>query len=178
MLCKDLAVARDYSTGEAIIQARVVRGDVKHALELLDELRDKEIDVEIKRHRNKRSLDANAYAWVLIGKIAEKVQQKPVDVYRQLVREIGGNYEIVPIRNDAVEKWMRNWEINGIGWICEVLSESKLADYTNMICFYGSSTYDTVQMGALIDSAIEDAKELGIEYLPPHEIERMLSKWQ
>jgi len=178
MRAHNLVVTKDYGTGEAIIQARVVKDDVKHVLELFDDLRDKEIDIEIKRHRSKRSLDANAYAWVLINKIAEKVRLSPVEVYCQLIREIGGNREIVPVRNDAAETWRRNWESRGIGWICEVLSESKLPGYTNMACFYGSSAYDTAQMSALIDSAIEDAKELGIEYLPPREIERMLSKWR
>ena len=39
---------------------------------MFDELADKEVTVEIKRVRQRRSLDANAYAWVLIDKIAER----------------------------------------------------------------------------------------------------------
>ena len=37
---------------------------------LFDELHETDVDVTVKKHREKRSLDANAYAWVLMDKLA------------------------------------------------------------------------------------------------------------
>ena len=54
--------------------------------------------VSIKEHRKKRSLDANAYAWVLINKIADALRLPPVIVYKQAIENIPGNHEIMPIK--------------------------------------------------------------------------------
>ena len=177
MLGKDLVVARDYATGEAILQARIPRDAVKHALELVDELRDKELDIEIKRHRNRRSLDANAYAWVLIGKIAEKIGQPPVAVYRATIRDVAGNSDPFTMKSEVVDKFIGAWQKHGLGWIAEVLAEAKTPGYTHVVAYYGSSTYDTAQMSRLIDLLVSECKELSIETRPPQEIEALMSAW-
>lgn len=64
--------------------------------------KDKPYDLQIKEHRKKRSLDANAYAWVLIGRIADAMRLPPDEVYRQAIVNIGGNYEIIPVKEEAV----------------------------------------------------------------------------
>ena len=81
---KDLSFTRN---GEQII-AITVKSDVS---ELFDELKDFDIDIEIKRHRVKRSLDANSYCWVLCSKIADKLADDDVrntkeSVYREAIR--------------------------------------------------------------------------------------------
>lgn len=131
----------------------------------LDE--DTEYELTITKPKNPKSNDANAYYWALIGKLSEKINVSPRDIYCHHIQDIGGNYEIVPIRDDAVETWKRNWTRKGLGWVCESLGESKFRGYTNMICFYGSSTYDSRQMSRLIDLCIEDCKAQGIETLTP-----------
>ena len=60
-----------------------------------DELKDSEITVEIKKARKKRSLDANAYAWVLIDKIAEKTGIRRKEVYRNAIREIESKGKVI-----------------------------------------------------------------------------------
>ena len=62
----------------------------------------------------KRSNDANAYYWTLIGKLAEKIGIPPKDIYRTHIQDVGGNYEVVPIRDDAVETWIKNWQDNRV----------------------------------------------------------------
>lgn len=131
------------------------------------------MDVEIKKHREKRSLDANAYFWTLCGKLAACLRLPKDEVYRNLIKEIGDNFEITPIRNDAVDKWIENWNERGVGWVCENLGPSKLPGYTNIINYFGSSTYDTRQMSALIDAVVFECKAQGIETLSPEELERM-----
>ena len=63
---------------------------------------------ELKEYRKKRSLDANAYCWVLIGQLAAKLRITPLEVYREAIRAIGGNYYVTPIKNDAVPRYRQN----------------------------------------------------------------------
>ena len=123
---------------------------------------------------DKRSNDANSYYWTLIGKLAEKIGIPPKAIYRTHIKDVGGNYEVVPIRDDAVETWIKNWQGKGIGWVSESIGQSKLRGYTNVICFYGSSTYDTKQMSRLIDLCIQDCKAQGIETMTPNQLAALI----
>ena len=78
--------------------------------------KDKPYDLTIKEHREKRSLDANAYAWVLIHKLAQAMRIKPVEVYRQAIRDIGGNFTPMCVREKDVNRFIKSWESNGLGW--------------------------------------------------------------
>ena len=135
------------------------------------------LDITIKKHRNKRSLDANAYCFVLCQKIAEKVGNTKEYVYRQAIKNVG-QFEIVPIRNDALEKWMNAWNSKGLGWISEVFSESKIEGYTNTINYYGSSVYDSKEMALLINEIVEQAKELDIDTLTESEKQSLIDNWK
>lgn len=141
-----------------------------------DDLHDVEVDVKVTKHRVKRSLDANAYAWVLIDKIAQKRRMSKAEVYRNAIREIGGVSEIICIQNRAVKTMKDVWTRNGIGWQVEEM-ESKIDGCTNLILYKGSSVYDSRQMSALIDSLVQDAKSIGIETRPPWEIESLLREY-
>ena len=107
--------------------------DTKQA-EVIEELQQSKLDVEIKKYRKKRSLDANAYCWVLLQKIAEKIDVKKEDIYRSLIKEIG-SYEVLPVKNNAVEKFVQAWGKNGLGWVCDT-TNSKLEGYTNILAYY------------------------------------------
>ena len=76
-----------------------------------DQLKGGEISVEIKKYRKRRSLDANAYAWVLIDKIAATLRVDKLEVYRQAIRSIGGVSEILCVQDTALEKFRAVWEI-------------------------------------------------------------------
>lgn len=153
------------------------------AMDMYDELHKVEkLSLNISRYKEKRSNDANAYFWTLCGKLASKTKQPKVDIYRELIRDIGDNYEILPIRNEAVDKFIENWgkDANGrkkLGWICDILGDSKHEGYTNVIAYYGSSTYDSRQMSALIDGIIFECKEQGIQTMTPDQIAKLKSLW-
>lgn len=149
----------------------------KDARRTLDSLKPGKLyDVEIKEHREKRSLDANAYFWVLVDRLAEKTQIPKTDIYRSYIREIGGNNETVCIPDKGVDKLRREWERNGDGWLTSTMP-SKLPGCTNVVLYYGSSTYDTAQMSRLIDMAVQDCVEQGIETLPPEKLAGMMEEW-
>ena len=81
---------------------------------------------DIKEWRERRSLDANAYMWVLLGKLSAKLGLPPESIYREAIRDVGENYEVMPVRNDALERWKVIWESNGLGWVCEEIGPSKI----------------------------------------------------
>lgn len=172
----------EFATEKALLTLEInEKEDIKLGY---DELHDVEkLSIEIKKYRKKRSLDANSYFWVLCGKLAAKTQQNKTDIYRHLIREIGDNFEILPIRNAAVDKFISNWgRDNGgkkrLGWICDIVGESKIDGYTNVCAYYGSSTYDSKQMSDLINSVIVECEEQGIQTATPDEIANMLSLWE
>lgn len=146
-------------------------------LQGFDDLKDCEkLSIEIKPFREKRSLDANAYCWKLISEIAEKMSVPKEAVYRSAIREIGGNSEIVCVQDEAVSKLRQGWSRNGIGWLSDTFP-SKIQGCTNVVLYYGSSTYDTHQMSRLIDNIIQDCKELGIQTDTPAQVARMKALW-
>ena len=134
-------------------------------------------DITIKEHRNKRSDDANAYAWTLIGQLADAMRLPPNDIYRQAIMNIGGNYEILPIKDEAVSKFKDVWQARGIGWMVIDMGKSKHEGYRNLRVYYGSSAYDTRQMSQLIDVLIQDCLALGIETKTQEELDSIMAAW-
>ncbi|MDL2254335.1 hypothetical protein LJC49_09780 [Ruminococcaceae bacterium OttesenSCG-928-I18] len=139
---------------------------------------EKEYDIEVKEHKNRRSLDANAYAWVLINALAVNMSLPPEEVYRNAIRNIGGNSDLLLIPNMAIDRHTRSWAHKGIGWQTELVGPSKEHEgYSWIKCIYGSSVYDTKQMSLLIDSLVQDAQAIGIETKTPDELAKMKSAW-
>ncbi len=141
----------------------------KSVLKAVDGLTDKPLAVTVKEFRQKRSLSQNSYLWVLLDKLAEKVNRGKEDIYKIFVKDYGV-WEILPIRNEAVESFKTKWGTNGIGWFTEDLGESKLKGYTKLIAYYGSSTYNSKEMTRLIDAVIQDCEEQGIQTMPLSEV--------
>ena len=144
------------------------------ALRLADSFKEgKEYVLTIKQEMKKRSNDANAYYWTLLDKLTEKMKLPKEEIYKSHIRNIGGNNQVVCVVNDALDKLISGWHHNGIGWVTDVF-DSKLEGCTNVILYYGSSTYNTKQMSDLINLAVEDCRALNIETLPPYEIEKLI----
>ena len=158
-LCIPRKTAQDY-----VRQLKEVLGKGKH------------LQVEIKQYRANRSLDANSYLWVLCQKMAEAIHATKEDVYRIFIKRVG-QFEIIPIKNEAVDRWIRNWQANGVGWISETIGDSKIEGYTNVISYYGSSTYDSREMSILLNEIVRECKELGIETRPDEEIKSLIESW-
>lgn len=169
-------VTFDYFSGRLMVTFAL--NETQSARDMVDALKSHEkLTVKVGKFKKKRSLDANAYCWQLIGKIAEKTRVPKDEVYRQAIRGIGGNYEVVCIKEEAAETLMEKWSENGIGWQSDTML-SKLDGCTNVILYYGSSTYDTDQMSRLIENIIQDCNALGIETKPEAEINSLLQNWR
>lgn len=107
--------------------------------------------------------------------IAKSVGITKEEVYRDLIKNVG-DFEIIPIRDDAVEKFCSAWSKNGVGWVTETTT-SKLEGYTNVLCYYGTSTYDNKQMKRFIDAIKQECEGLGIP-TDEKEIESLLETWK
>ena len=153
------------------------RDDLGKAMSIVRKHKDRLYDLEVKEHRKKRSLDANAYCWVLINKLADVMRIPPTEVYRQAIQDISGNSEVIPIKKEAVEQFKQAWTSHGTGWLVRELGKSKHQGYRNLMVYYGSSVYDTKQMSVLIDHLVQDCKALDIETLPPEKLSLLMEEW-
>lgn len=170
-----VGASTDFKTGKPCLTLEInERSDFEL---LVDEMRDKDkLSIEVKPYRERRSLDANAYAWVLMDRLSEKLHKSKTEIYREYIKDIGGVSETVCVRNSAVERLCEGWAKNGIGWQTETF-ESKISGCTNVVLYYGSSTFTTAQMSALLDLIIQDCHEQGIVTDTPNEIASMKALW-
>ena len=133
-------------------------------------------EYEIKRTYKKRSLDANGMAWALIHQIAAVVEISPEEVYREAIRNIGGVSEVIIIKREAAEQFKEAFCKDHIGRQVQAMPNAN-REYMTMIVSYGSSDYDTVQMGRLLDNLIEDARSLHIPLPDDERINSLLEEW-
>lgn len=131
---------------------------------------DREKLFEVKAYRQKRSLNANAYAWSLINEIANKLRTSKDEVYLEMLKRYGQSKIISVLSEIDISRFVKYYEEIGKGHV-----EGK--EFTHYRCFIGSSEYDSREMAILIDGIISEAKELGIDTLPTTAVERMKALW-
>lgn len=139
----------------------------------IDKIRDKMLSLTAKIHREKRSLDANAYAWVLMQKIAEAIHTDKWSVYLMMLERYSPVFTHIIVRPEAVERVMGEWRTVKVLGPIQVNGSSGI----QLQCYFGSSTFDSKEMSSFIDGIVSECKEMGIETLPPDEIERMRREW-
>lgn len=147
----------------------------------LEELKEKDLDITIKQHREKRSLDANNYAWVLLDKIArhKDVNTTSEEVYEKMLCDYG-----YPLYDEDERPVMitlaENVDVSKIDihvkWIGKGHVDGKVFNHYKVI--RGSSTYNTAEMSTFIQGIVSEAKELGIETMTPVDLQRMVSMWK
>lgn len=133
------------------------------------------LDIKVAPHREKRSLNANAYFHVLVGKIAEATNSTDTEVKNRIIRNCGAwmiingarpTYAVVP---ELVEEMLN---MDGMHWV--VTDRTPTEDgRIKMALKRGTHTYNSKEMARVIDAAVQEAQGLGIEVLPPAELERM-----
>ena len=141
----------------------------------IDELRNKKLSIELKQYREKRSLTANATAWVLINQLADKLNLKPVEVYREYIKDINVCKQMILPKNEF-NTLKTAWEMLGLGWVVEELD---ITDKDEIIAnfYYGSSTYNVNQMYKFIKNIVEDCKLQGIPTPEQRKIDKMIGEW-
>ena len=167
------SVNRDWRTGKIILSFEI-NEEPTEAINVVSKC--EQLSITAKKYRKKRSLDSNAYVWVLLTKIANhpEVRSSKEEVYEEMLQKYGFLYQdeegYMPITVKAgvdMSKVVGHWKF--------YKSNGKFDSY---LMIKGSSDYDSSEMAQFVDMVVQEAKGLGIEVLPPEEIERMNQAWQ
>ena len=126
---------------------------------------------EITEYHEKRSLSANAYAWALIGKIADVMRKSKEAVYLQMLKDYGQSEFVSVLADINVKGYFKYYEEYGTGHV-----EGK--EFRHYKVYKGSSEYDSREMAILIDGIIQEAQNLGIETITPAEKERLIKEME
>lgn len=133
-------------------------------------------EYEIAKVKQKRSTNANAYAWALIRELARKTNVSPVQVYRYQVSQTAVRNSIISLPTEAIERMKEAWTAGHIGRDVIPLNESD--GYTDALIVYGSSDYSREEMARFLDSIKADCEALGIETEDPNYISSLLQEWK
>ena len=131
------------------------------------------LDITARRHREKRSLNANALLWKCLGDIATALHTDKWEIYLKMLRRYG-DYTYVCVKPQAVEMMKRQWRE------CEEIGTIDIHGRTavQLLCYYGSSTYDTKQFSVLLDGVIDEMKQMGLEAPTSEQMRRSLDEWE
>ena len=145
----------------------VAQDSVPAARKLVDDMKDKDLDCEIKVHREKRSLTANAYAWQLMSKIGKAVSP-PIpndDVYEIMIRRYAPVTLVSALKGVNVALFATHAELYSEG-----------AERNEWRIYKGTSEMDSKEMSVFIDGVKSEAEALGIETLTPAELEALYAQ--
>ena len=141
-----------------------------------DELKDKELEIDLREYRPKRSKQANAYLWVLVGKMSDKLRADKQMVYLTMLERYGQREpDLISVIEQGYETVYR-----ALDGHCTVVGEGTVNGKTfkHLAILKGSSKYNSREMSILIDGVISECKELGIETLPPWEVAAICKEWK
>lgn len=145
----------------------VVLLDTASGPEEVEKLRDKPLEITAVKKR--RSLDANALLWACIGDIAQALRADKWDIYLLMLERYGQHLHM-NVKPEALAMLKKQWrEIKEVG---ETYYNGE--KYLQILCFYGSSTYDSKQFSALLDGVISDMKEIGLTPPDSREMRRAI----
>lgn len=141
--------------------------------------KDKLYDMAIKEHRKKRSQDANAKLWAILGEMSTVLHIPPEEIYQGYIPDVGGNYWIVPVKAEAVGKISEDWCRGHIGRLADDMGpcmSKDLQGFRNLKLYRGSSEYDSATFSRLLELVMQDCRQIGIEVLSEREKSLLLEE--
>jgi hypothetical protein len=146
----------------------------------------KDIDVKLKQHKEKRSLDANAYYWCLLTKLARIHGWSNAEAHNRMLRDYGqyerveGQLIAIPLPDtDQTEREVLNkmeYHLALSPKVTIMKGETKRV----YLLLRGSSTYNTEEMARLISGLIEECRYSGIpdsEIMTPFEKQKLYEQY-
>lgn len=159
-----VGLARDFKTRQPVVQLAI-----EDNFEHLEPLQGKELSIEIKRARKRRSNDANAMLWACCADIANAAGTTKWEVYLEELRR-WGTFQYMEVEPRMVERLKEIWRV------VDVIDDS--GELVKMHCYYGSHTYDTKEFSILLDGVVADMKEMGLPLPPSKEMQRALKEYE
>lgn len=144
-------------------------GTIKELIPKMLQL-DETKEYEIKEYKHKRSLNANAYYWVLVNKIADALNQSKEFVHMCMLKQYGQRYVVCVSYDTPIESLVKYYEQDGV---------RKQGDrlFKTYNVYLPSSEMNTYEMSKLIDGTVEEAQSMGIETMTPDEIAHLKAMW-
>lgn len=124
----------------------------------------------IKKYRKKRSLDANALLWACIGQIAEVLKTDKWDVYLEMLKRYGQCTYVV-VKPNMVDEFRKQWRETEIVGEIDVNGQKGV----QMLCYFGSSMYNSKEFAVLLDGVISDMEDMGLALPLPRDIKEAIS---
>lgn len=131
------------------------------------------LDISAKKHREKRSLNANGLLWKCIGDIADALRTDKWQVYLTMLKRYG-KFTYIVVKEKAVDAVKAQWRE------CEVIGEITVNGQkaVQMLCYFGSSTLDSKEFSALLDGVISEMKEMGLETPMQSDLKRVIEEYE
>ena len=141
------------------------------ALEMLDEYLSKDkLDIKVDQHREKRSLNANNYAWKILTEIGNRTRQSKEDVYLTMLKRYGQSEMVSVLASVPFGKYVKYFDEVGE-------SELKGKLFKHYRVYQGSSEFSTEEMTIFLDGVVSEAKDLGIPTETPEQLAKMKDLW-
>ena len=164
-------ISRDWQTGQFQITFTVNESSAMN--EVNDIKSCEKLSVKAVKHRERRSLDANALLWLCLGRIAEALQSDKWDVYLRMLKRYG-KYTYICVKPNVVDAVKAQWRE------CEEIGKVNIngKEAVQMLCYFGSSTYNTKEFSTLLEGVISEMYEMGIETPTSEDMRRSLEQWE
>ena len=143
----------------------VVSFEVQAEPEALEKYMDIDLDISFSRHRNRRSIDANAFLWACLGEVARAINSDTWSIYLYMLERYG-KFTHILVKPEAAEQVRQVWR--------ETKTVGEKDGMIQMLCFFGSSTYNTKEFSQLLDGVVSEMKEMHLETPPDEEMKRLL----
>lgn len=145
---------------------------INNSINSLEEIENVDLlDIEAKKHRNKRRLNANNYAWEIITQIGNILSKSKEEIYLEMLKRYGQSQMISVYADIDVSRFLKYYEEAG-----ESILNNKLFKHYKV--YTGTSEYDTKEMSIFIDGVVQEAQELGIVTDTPEQIARYKEAWR
>lgn len=120
----------------------------------------KDMELLVRSKPRKRTLDQNAYMWLLLERLAVALRSTAEEVYEQMLDRYGLHVYIKapPGSEETIRRTVRQAKT--------VQTMERGGGAVVYKAIIGSSHYDTVQMARLLDGIIDECKLLGIKTEP------------
>lgn len=160
------SIARSYDNGRFSVTIELTEGDVSE----IDGLREKDLAIVLKPYRNPRSNSANAMLWACLGEIAARFGGDKWDYYLQALRKYG-KYTMIAVKEEASGRFTDAYrECEEVGRRTDEYGQ----EWVHLLCYFGSSTYNSKEFSVLLDGVIEDMKQAGIPTPTSEEMKRAI----
>lgn len=131
------------------------------------------LSIDVSKFRKKRSLDANGLLWSCLGEMANVLRVDKWELYLLMLKRYG-QFTYICVKPNVVEAVKQQWrECEEIG---EIDINGKKA--IQLLCYFGSSTYNTQEFSILLDGVKSEMQELGLTPPASEEMRRAIEQWE